>query len=454
MQRRLRFARLARFPLIGLALLASGCGSSSTEGSFGNGGNGAGGSGDGGAGGGGVGADGGPSSGDAAPSGPAAMTAIPLSACVPLVYAANVSIGGQDFQLIVDTGSTSLGVAGSGCSNCSVTPLYAPGSTATDQKQTASSQFGSGSFSGEIYKDSVGLAPSPGVAMDFVSITSQTGFFQAGSTCGGKPYQGLVGFDRAAAALQGTNAFFDQAVASQGFVDVFAMQLCDDGGTLWLGGFDAAATTAAPQYTPFTSDPASTYYYTVDLASISVDGASGSVAVASGTYNDSILDTGTSAFLLGSTAYTQLTGMLSANAGFKSVFGAQASTWFNSTGGNPSCANLTQTKAQLDAALPAITMTFGSNPGITVKAPATESYLMPYPGAGWCNALLSQAQGPSFPIAAILGAPVLRSNVVIFDRAHGRAGFAPHAPCPTSAKAKAPEGPVVVQHRIGYPGIR
>ena len=35
-----------------------------------------------------------------------------------------------------------------------------------------------------------------------------------------------------------------------------------------------------------------------------------------------------------------------------------------------------------------------------------------------------------FPLASILGAPVLRSNVVIFDRAKKRIGFAPHAPCP------------------------
>jgi len=29
-----------------------------------------------------------------------------------------------------------------------------------------------------------------------------------------------------------------------------------------------------------------------------------------------------------------------------------------------------------------------------------------------------------------MGSPVLRSNVVIFDRANKQIGFAPHTPCP------------------------
>jgi hypothetical protein len=90
---------------------------------------------------------------------------------------------------------------------------------------------------------------------------------------------------------------------------------------------------------------------------------------------------------------------------------------------------VTQTKAALDAALPALTLTFGTSPAITVKALPTESYLFQY-GGQWCSAIAAPPAGTQFPIGAIMGAPVLRSNVVIFDRAQSRIGFAPHAPCP------------------------
>ncbi len=360
------------------------------------------------------------------------VIAVPLNACVPLVYSADVAIGGQDFQLIVDTGSTSLGVAGSKCTNCKVTPLYTP-TTGVDQSKKATSQFGSGSWTGEIYQDAVSLAPSPKVPLKFASITTQTGFFQTGSTCAGKPYQGLAGMGRANAAVAGTEGFFDQLVATASIPDVFATELCDDGGTLWLGGYDANATSGPVQYTPFTKDAFSTVYYSVALNTVTVGGVD--VAIASGAYQDSIVDTGTSAFLVGTTAYNALAAAISADAGFKSVFGAQAASWFTASQGT-ACANLSQSKAELDAKLPKMTMSFG-NPAIKVEAVATESYLMPYTGAGWCNALVGQAQSQNaFPLASIMGAPILRSSVVIIDRAKGQVGFAPHKGC-TAAKTTA-----------------
>jgi hypothetical protein len=410
-----------------LIVAASACGSSSSEGPFTDGGPGSsndndassppGSQGD---------DDAGNNSGNADTGTVSGVLAVPLTSCVPLVYAANVDIGGETFQLLVDTGSTSLGVAGKGCTNCSVTPLYTPSATSTDEKTTATSQFGSGSWSGEVYQDQVGFGSDPSVPVNFVAITSQTSFFQQGSTCGGQPYQGIIGFDRALAEVKGTDGFFDQFVAGKGVANVFATQLCDNGGTLWLGGFDSSFTTGAMQYTPVTTDAFSSAYYTVNLASITV--GSTTVPVASAAYPDSVLDTGTSAFLLGSTAFDALTAAIGDTAGFKQLFGDDAGAgFFNS---QQPCANLTQTKAQLDAILPPLTMTFGSNPGITVQALATESYLMPYPSFGWCSSLASQPQSADeFPLASIVGSPVLRSNVVVFDRAKGQIGFAPHKAC-------------------------
>jgi hypothetical protein len=355
------------------------------------------------------------------------VVAVALSSCVPTVYTLPAIVGGsQMFQFVLDTGSTSLGVAATGCSCGGVSPVYTPGATAVDQKQTASSQFGTGSWNGEIYQDSVSLGSSLTAPTKLVAISSESNFFEplmCDSKSGGM--QGLVGFGPSAAAVTGTNGFFDQYVATNNVPDVFAIQLCETEGTLWLGGFDPASMTAPPQYTPLAADVSSTYYYTVNLASITVNGTS--VAVGSGgQLPDSVVDTGTSEFLLNSTAYNGLTAALQSDAMFSQLFGASFFPAVNSQ--NLACKSLTQTKAQLDAALPVLTLTFGSSPGISVKAVATESYLFNV-GGEWCSALLGADQNTLGPLAGIMGSPVLRSNVVIFDRAQKRIGFAPHTPC-------------------------
>jgi hypothetical protein len=49
----------------------------------------------------------------------------------------------------------------------------------------------------------------------------------------------------------------------------------------------------------------------------------------------------------------------------------------------------------------------------------------------WCPALAAQAQSAqSFPFASVMGASILRSSVVVFDREANRIGFAPHTACP------------------------
>jgi hypothetical protein len=303
-----------------------------------------------------------------------------------------------------------------------VSPAYAPGTTATDEHMTGMSQYGSGSWSGEIYQDTVGVPQKDSASVDFVSITSQSMFFEP-IQCTGGEIQGIVGFGPAAAALPGTNAFFDQLVAATKMPNVFATELCPTTGMLWLGGYDSTYTTAAPQYVPLSNDVFSQYYYAVSLTSITVAGTT--VPVATGQFTDSVVDTGTSIFILGTSAYNGLTAAIAADSGFQSVFGSQASSL--SFLQNPEeCATLGKTAAELDAVLPPLTLNFGS---VAVQAAATESYLVDYGSQGWCSSLDSQDVGEEFPFAALMGSPVLRSNVVIFDRANARIGFAQHTAC-------------------------
>ena len=255
--------------------------------------------------------------------------------------------------------------------------------------------------------------------MKLAAIDSQTGFFQS-FTCS---MQGVAGFGPAGAALPGTNAYFDDLVASAKIPNVFATQLCDASGTLWLGGYDPSATTGAPQYVPLASGALSQVYYSVGLTSVTVAGTT--VPIATTKLPDSAVDTGTAGFLLATTAYDALTAAIQKDAAFTKALGA---SFFTTQGGGVACAASKATKAALDAALPPLTLTFGS---VSIQAAPTESYLFAYMGEAWCSALITDPSVSSeLPLASIIGSPILRSSVVIFDREKNRIGFAPHAACP------------------------
>jgi hypothetical protein len=362
---------------------------------------------------------------DTAP--PKGLVTVPLSGCVP-TYTAGVQIGGgQTFQLVLDTGSTTLGVASSTCTDCfGLTPLYTPGATAVDQHQTAMSEYESGNtWSGEIYEDTVGTGtPEATTSVKLAGITTQNTFFEP-VVCGSTPlaYEGIIGFAPAGAAVNGTNGYFDDLVAGGFTPNIFAIQLCDSGGTLWLGGWDPTHVTAPVQYVPMSASFLGQYAYVVNLAQIVVNGTT--VPVPSGEYQDSILDTGTSIFILNTDAYNAVTAAITSDSEFQSIVSSDP-TWFDNPDG---CVTLSQTKAELDAMLPPLTLDYGTSPSVSITAVATESYLYPYAGE-WCPALYSYASSGDFPFAGVLGSPVLKSSVTVFDRAGSRFGFAPHSPCP------------------------
>jgi len=357
------------------------------------------------------------------------LAEIALTACVPNVYSADMTIGGsQDFQLLFDTGSTTLAVAALGCASCTaadVATLYAPGPTAVDEKAMATSMYGAvdpSGWTGEIYEDWVGAGASPHMArVKLVGINLESQFLVGKCGIEGTP-AGVLGFATSAIETTGTNGFFDEVVAGGAVANVFATRLCPAGGTLWLGGYDPSFTTAPPVYTPMVPPGG---WYTVDLASIGVLGTS--VPVPTGSYTATMLDTGSSGSSLPPAAFSALTSAIAASPAFSQIFGTAAPSFFTGT----SCVTLKQTKAELDAALPPLTLTFGPGAGVSAQAAATESYLLTYGGGQWCSSITSRAPDSDFAgIAAILGAPMLTSNVVIFDRANKRVGFAPHTACP------------------------
>jgi hypothetical protein len=367
------------------------------------------------------------------------------------VYTATVTIGdSQSFQMQLDTGSNALAVASKACTTCGVSPEYTPTPTGNTH-QSANAEYGPSDdlegYLGEIYQGTVRLATGPSTpnrglsaSIDFVSITSQSQFFL------GNTYQGIMGMAPAGSAcveVPGTDELFGQLVSRAHVPDVFATELCGTTGTLWLGGYDPAATTAAPRYTPLITEGGAACFWAVNLVSIEIAGST--VPIATTANPATMLDTGTPATILPAPAFTAITEAIGTDANFQQVFGFEggdkadggdagavdagtAASWFANTN---SCTNLTQTKAELDAMLPPMTLIFGSSSPVTVQSPATESYLFGVDGC-WYPALFSESEIGSLPstIGALLGLSPLRSNVVIFDRAHKQVGFAPHAPCP------------------------
>lgn len=92
-----------------------------------------------------------------------------------------------------------------------------------------------------------------------------------------------------------------------------------------------------------------------------------------------------------------------------------------------------ESQAAIDQALPAMTLTLPSTSGgsFTLRVPATRSYLIPAtPAAGgateYCIALKDSATTDGY---ALLGGPLLRANITVFDLGHAALGFVPQTAC-------------------------
>jgi hypothetical protein len=330
--------------------------------------------------------------------------ALPLHGC-SWMFTAAIDIGGSPFQLLVDTGSPGLAVAAAGCTTCmsdGVTTFYQPGATATDLHEPTMGDYDGGNmtWTGEAYNDAVGVG-NASTPMMVNAISSEKNFFFENSCTA---FDGISG-------MQGTTSL-PAALATTGAPDVFTMHECLGSGTLWLGGYDATAMTGAPVMVDMPND------YSVGLTDVAIGGTS--VGLPASTYGQAIVDSGGPTIFLPQAAFNTISTALDANATFTAQFGS--ASWL--AGGN--CTQATLTKAQLDAALPPLGLSFGS---VSVQLPATDSYLMAI-GDGTTATTYCPALDTSADVTFTdLGNSLIRSQVVIFDRANRQLGLAPTAPC-------------------------
>jgi hypothetical protein len=355
------------------------------------------------------------------------LPTVSLTGCASSGYVAPVTIGSQNFAVVVDSGSTTLGVGSTACAGCAgIAPLYTPGPGATAVGATASETFGdNSSFSGSIFRDDVSLAGNS-VPLAFVAIASQHQFFGP-ATCNfvnvPNTYQGLLGLGGTSLAVARTGSYFDTLESASPLGDAFAVQVCGEGGRLWLGGYDPAFVTAPPVFTPAVDSP----FYAVILEDIRIGGTS--LGVSQATYSETLVDIGTTALVLPNAAFSALAAAAAANPVFRQNFGP--ASFFSGT----NCVLPSQglTKAQLDAMLPTLTLVVPSPTGqtVTIDLPATDSYLLQQNdtqgNAYYCSGIEPAAGSPPM---TIIGANALHTLVTVFDRLNNQIGFAPQQGCP------------------------
>jgi hypothetical protein len=353
-------------------------------------------------------------------------------------YAPMLTVGGVQFAMDLDTGSTTTAIAGSGCTDCSgsdytMSPEYSPSSTATDQHMTADTGYADGTgWYGEIYQDTIGLGNgSPTATLNIVDISTQVDPEVMGAMAGffsDNGYQGILGMGSIDNAEPNTGAYF-QSLTMTGVPNIMAFEMCTAGGTMWLGGFDATHASGPMAYvpldpiTPFVSDQdPGNPFYAVDLTGVSVDNK----AIADSTAADFtlwVVDTGTSLFYPPTAIYTAALANVNASAGFKAVFGTKAKLT-DSKCIKPSA---TTTDAMINQMLPPFVMTMKNAAGgadITVSAPALASYLIDNGDGTYC---LGMGDGQDEPT---MGDQIMQGFVVVIDQQNQQVGWAPDSGCP------------------------
>ena len=358
------------------------------------------------------------------PDGSVTPTSWPALAVIPLTspdgsfWGPMTRVGSQTFLMDLDTGSTTIGVAGATCTTCGVTPLYTPGATAMDQGKTTGTQYADGSgWNGEIFTDNVNLGGNtPDVPLALGSMTKQDQFFFDNT------YQGILGMGAAQNAEPNTGSWFDLAAAA-GMTATMAFEICDTTGTMWLGGFDDTKASAPMAYTPLLAITNNQPFYAIDLTGLSI----GTTVIGTGAtaFQKPVVDTGTTFFYLPTSMDKAILNAVNGSAGYVALFGATKKLK------DYGCAKpllATTTAADVDAMLPTYSMTMpGVNGGadVVLSLKATQSYLYDGGPDGFCYAI---ADGGTQD-ATTMGDTIMRAFITVIDVKNHQVGFAPDKGC-------------------------
>ncbi|KAG7380838.1 hypothetical protein PHYPSEUDO_006731 [Phytophthora pseudosyringae] len=331
-----------------------------------------------------------------------------------------VTVGGQQRELIIDTGSGKTAFVCAGCSNCGDKRKHAPfvfsanstflscdrsmtspnsrGEPPCAECESGKCKYGQTYVEGDhwaAYKasDIMELSSSFEARIEFGCIYEQSGVFLD------QPSDGIMGFSRHPDSI--FEQFYRQKVTR---TRIFSQCLTEGGGLLTIGGVDLARHTEPVRYTPLRNT--GYQYWTVTLLSVSVGNANNTVQVDNREYNADrgcVLDSGTTFLYMPEStkqpfrlAWSQAVGSFS--------FVPQSDTFYSMT-------------PEQVAGLPDICFWFKND--VHICLPSSRYFARV--GDGVYTGTIFFSPGPK---ATILGASVLEGHDVIYDVDSHRVGIA------------------------------
>jgi len=306
-------------------------------------------------------------------------------------YIGSITIGtpGQPFNVVFDTGSSNLWVAGVTCNDagCQGMHKYDPSKSRTyvANGEGLSIQYGTGSMDGYLDQDSVGVAGLNVKNVTFGQATSLAPFFA------GQPMDGILGLAYSAIAADSVTPVFDlmmsQNLVPQPIFSVFLDSTPGDSkSSILFGASDPSYYTGSITWVPVIAE----LYYVISLDDVIVGGAHPGSCNGWFSYCKAIVDTGTSLIVAPTAAFNEL------SAAIGTV--------------NADCSNINS--------LPTIKLSFNSN-AVQLELPPSVYVINDPPGQ--CQLGIAGADG--LPLW-ILGDTFIRNYYTIFDRGQNRLGFA------------------------------
>ncbi|KAG0699371.1 acid protease [Suillus ampliporus] len=213
-----------------------------------------------------------------------------------VTYTAQVGIGSPatEYTLLIDTGSSNTWIG----ANAS----YNPTSTSVDTGNTVDISYGSGSFSGEEYTDTVTLSSSLVIAAQSIGVASTAnGFDDVDGILGVGPTdltENTVSNVDAVPTVT-DNLYSQKNIGTEALGIYFVPASAPHNvGELTFGGHDDSKTTSPVTYVPLTTTSPASYYWGIDQSI-----AYGRSTILSDTAG--IVDTGTTLILIASDAFSQ-----------------------------------------------------------------------------------------------------------------------------------------------------
>jgi hypothetical protein len=335
-----------------------------------------------------------------------------IEGSVSIDYSVQLTVGGQEFRALVDTGSSLLALAAAPTS-AGCTQFYTGNCSGGSIEQS----YGSGSWTGRVCMEAlVSMGGLSAGSPRFAGILAVHRFLaQCAPGVTSVLAQGIVGMAYPSLLPTGADAptqtLMDSVVQQSGISDIFSMQCCGwdgaapGGGTLVLGGIDPSLYTGKIAYTPVTNPS----FYCVQMSSPASSDGTADLCGADSRDGNAVVDSGTSYLQLTADAYNAIL--------------APVAEKLNREVAQLASIPLTATDlSELD--LPNLEIILAG--GVTLSIPP-HKYYQPYPRNGKYCYLLWVKQGDF----NILGQVVLEAYYTVFDRENDRVGFALIAGCPS-----------------------